>query len=102
MSIYVSDVETGHERLVIEGSSGSITAIAFSPDGAVLATAANFEKGIRLWDEFGLLCRVIAWLAHSVQLLGRFPHRTVEIWRQRAATEWSAFGSSRRPSSVPY
>ena len=59
--IDVWDLETGRERLVLEGSWGSVLTVAFSPDGAILATAAIFERGIRLWDvSSGRLCRVIA------------------------------------------
>lgn len=60
-SIYVWDLETGCAHLVLEGSSGPIVAVAFSPDGAVLATAAMYENGVRLWDmSSGRLWRVTA------------------------------------------
>lgn len=54
------DVETGKELRKLEGHSGaqgkgiargqSVTSVAFSPDGKMLASAAAFENTVRLWD----------------------------------------------------
>jgi WD40 repeat protein len=60
-SIQVWDLETGRARLVLDGSLGHVVAVAFSPDGAMLATAAAFENVVRLWDmTSGHLRRMIA------------------------------------------
>jgi WD40 repeat protein len=59
-SIYVWDLVTGRDRLVLDGSKGHVVAVAFSPDGAMLTTAAMYEMGIRLWDmSSGRLRRLI-------------------------------------------
>ena len=60
-SVYLWDVETGCARFVLNGSWGHVVSVAFSPDGAVLATVGMHERGVRIWDvRSGRLCRVIA------------------------------------------
>jgi len=49
--ICVMDLQTGEERWRAKASTENVIAVAFSPDGNTLATAAGFaEKEIRLWS----------------------------------------------------
>lgn len=43
------DVETGQRRRSIRGHNKCISSLAFSPDGATLATASR-EGTVRLWN----------------------------------------------------
>jgi WD40 repeat protein len=49
-SIRVWEVDTGRERLCLKGSSGPIVSVAFSADGNLMASAARYERQVRLWD----------------------------------------------------
>jgi WD40 repeat protein/serine/threonine protein kinase len=49
-TIKLWDAATGAERLTLTGSPGHVEAVAFSPDGQTLASAARGEKLVRLWD----------------------------------------------------
>ncbi|NQT16928.1 MAG: DUF1583 domain-containing protein [Planctomycetes bacterium] len=42
------DAATGEKALVLEGQGGTVTTLAFSPDGATMATGGRGQ--IRLWD----------------------------------------------------
>ena len=48
-SIRLADVATGQERTAFQGHTGDISAVAFSPDGKILATG-NGDNTISLWD----------------------------------------------------
>ena len=85
-----------------KGRRAPVAAVAFSPDGAMLATAAMFEKGVRLWDmSSGRSCRVIArpFVRYD---FGRFLAGWSRRLRQRAMMGWSVSGALRRVNSVPY
>jgi hypothetical protein len=43
------DLERKRERLVLKGHKGQVAAVAFSPDGATLATG-SWDLTVRLWD----------------------------------------------------
>ncbi|NJN66708.1 MAG: hypothetical protein HC884_08290 [Chloroflexaceae bacterium] len=50
--IRLRDIETGEERAVLEGHTGWVNHLVFSPDGAHLASVSGFinDRTVRLWD----------------------------------------------------
>lgn len=48
--IRLSDVQSGALLHVLEGHTGSVENIVFSPDGRILATGSAFDRTVRLWD----------------------------------------------------
>ena len=44
------DVKSGQPLRVLEGDTGSVEDIVFSPDGRILATGSARERTVRLWD----------------------------------------------------
>jgi WD40 repeat protein len=44
------DAATGAERATLRGCAGRVFAVAFSPDGSLLAAAGSHDPTIRLWD----------------------------------------------------
>jgi WD40 repeat protein len=52
--VRVVDLASGQERWTVRAAEESVTALAFSPDGQTLASAAGFvESAVRLWDAAG-------------------------------------------------
>jgi WD40 repeat protein len=44
------DVESGQQRVALEGHTGSVSALAYSPDGTLLASSSLQDQTVRLWD----------------------------------------------------
>jgi WD40 repeat protein len=90
--VRIVDLRDGHERRSFTASKQFITALAFSPDGQTLATAAGFgESDIRLWDmttdsEVGRLVGHAAWVGSIVfwpdgkKIASASADQTIRIW----------------------
>ena len=48
--IKVWDAETGRELLTLQGHTGDVLNVAFSPDGQRLASGAFLDHTVRVWD----------------------------------------------------
>jgi WD40 repeat protein/cell division protein FtsL len=90
--IRVMDLRNGKELWMAAAAKVFVTALAFSPDGRTLATAAGFgESDVHLWDvatgkEFGQLEGHGAWVSSLVfapdgkQLTSSSADQTIRIW----------------------
>ncbi|HUB24236.1 MAG TPA: serine/threonine-protein kinase [Tepidisphaeraceae bacterium] len=90
--VHVIDLRNGKELWRAAASQVYITALAFSPDGKTLATAAGFgESDIRLWDvatgkEIGRLTGHASWVGSLVfwpdgtKLASASADQTIRIW----------------------
>ena len=90
--VRIVDLRDGHERWSLVASKEYITALAFSPDGQTLATAAGFgESDIRLWDmttglEVGRLVGHVSWVGSIVfwpdgkKIASASADQTIRIW----------------------
>ena len=47
-TIHLWDIETGKELFRFEGHTGAISAVAFSPNGQMLASVA-YDQTVRVW-----------------------------------------------------
>jgi WD40 repeat protein len=97
------ETATGHERCRLHGHTRQIRAIAFSPDGRLIATAAT-EETILLWDaatgkEVGRLTGHRGWVESlafspdSKVLVSGSPDTTILFWNP-----WSVLPARKRPA----
>ncbi len=62
---------------ILEGQFGTVTSVAFSPDGCLLATCAAYERCVRLWDfKRGQLVRTTSGHAFGTTAVAFSPDRT--------------------------
>ena len=90
--LHLVDLSSGKELWKVAASNGFITALAFSPDGKTLASAAGFsESDIRLWNvaagtEIGRLQGHSSWVGALVfwpdgqKLASCSADQTIRIW----------------------
>jgi WD40 repeat protein len=90
--IHIIDLRDGHELWNGLASKVFVTALAFSPDGKTLASAAGFgESDIRLWDaptgkETGRLAGHTSWVSSLVfwpdanRLASSSADQTIRLW----------------------
>jgi WD40 repeat protein len=80
--IRLLDVKSGKELAVVKGHQPNVRALAFSPDGAILASAAE-ENSVKLWDVSG------------VPLLPRLgTNGFVPMFNQQDLSGWTAMRSA--------
>lgn len=73
-SIVLSDLQTGERRIMRDHGFGPVSSLAFSPDGAILASTSFTEPFIRLWDiKTGFAPRTLARHARSVNSVAFSP-----------------------------
>jgi WD40 repeat protein len=91
-SLDLWDVESGSRRAVPVAPPGVIAALAFTPDGALLASAGLSEHHVRLWDIegrrvlrsfFGHTCQVnsVAFSPDGTLLVSAANDGTLVIWK---------------------
>ena len=98
IGIWIYDAHTGEEislLAVLPGEGREVTAIAFSPDGRILASGEWGGAG-RLWDVLtgepiatffietqhthDVLLSALAFSAKGMKLVGATPHREISVW----------------------
>ena len=90
-TIKIHDIDGGTERIRFEGHKGSVTCLAYSKDGKVMATGST-DRTIKLWDtatgqNYRTLqghteeVRSIAFRPDGTELASGSVDHTVQVWQ---------------------
>lgn len=65
----VYDIRTTTRSVVLEGHTGPVVALAFSPDAKLVATCSLFDQSVRVWHTnmslFGMLTSSLTHTSHQ-------------------------------------
>jgi WD40 repeat protein len=105
--IAIWDLQSGTRRILLEDGPGPDAALAFSANGALLATASFPEQHVRLWDvKSGRVCREFAGHACPVNSVAFSPDGSLlataandgmlGVWNVATGQRWASVNAEAR------